>query len=282
MERFVTKYDLLNLVYQDNTLKKTTKAVMQYLVALSDAEKCHPAVATIAGALGVSARTVQRHMRFLEKAGYLQRKSRYYRQEQLTNEYRFVLDFTTDKSTGRAIGKVSKDTLLQMDKEQVIQEGNQIEASDSCGQKKDFLKYIYKLQLKPVQKTLLIYLVHKSNQNAVCYGAIREICRELHISERLLRYSLRVLRQLSFIKIKSGCGKLVVKVDLEQLKLKHSMQEQKSNLKKESGKVQPEIRNRADIKIQEARHERKTKGWWRRKIEFFRNLIQGIRHHFLS
>ena len=35
MERIANKYDLLNQAYADENLKRTTKAVMQYLVALS-------------------------------------------------------------------------------------------------------------------------------------------------------------------------------------------------------------------------------------------------------
>ena len=96
MERFETKYDLLNRVYADTRLKRTTKSLMQYLVAKSDDRSCHPSVAVIAAAIRMSERTVQRHIRELEKFRYLLCICRFYLYEQRTKQYEFVLDVVFD------------------------------------------------------------------------------------------------------------------------------------------------------------------------------------------
>ncbi len=89
MQRFETKYDLLNAAYKDPELKKGTIALLQYLVHKSNREQCFPSVDTIAKALGVCRRTVQYNMRKLERAGYIIRKDRYYNHVQSTNQYVF-------------------------------------------------------------------------------------------------------------------------------------------------------------------------------------------------
>lgn len=56
----INKFDLLNLVYQDNNLKMSSKLIMQYLVYRSSSEgSCFPSVTTMANDLCVSDRTVQ-------------------------------------------------------------------------------------------------------------------------------------------------------------------------------------------------------------------------------
>ena len=94
--RFENKYDLLRQCYQDAEIKRSGKALMQYLVYISNKQHCVPAVNTIAAALSISKRTVQRHMRMLEQRGYIIRKSRYYNHEQLSNEYVFSFGVTTE------------------------------------------------------------------------------------------------------------------------------------------------------------------------------------------
>ena len=91
MQRFETKYDLLNVAYKDERLKKGTISLLQYLVHKSNKEKCFPAVETIAKALNVCKRTVQYNMRKLERTGYIIRKDRWYNHQQLTNQYVFNL-----------------------------------------------------------------------------------------------------------------------------------------------------------------------------------------------
>lgn len=291
MERFITKYDLLNLVYQDDTLRKTTKAVMQYLVALSNQDKCHPAVITIAGALGVSERTVQRHMRHLETAGYLQRKSRFYHQEQLTNEYRFMLDCTTDKSTCRAIGHSIGDTAIQEKIDNQTQPGLR-------DRKIDQLKYIYETQLKPTQRMLLAYLIHKSNQNRLCYGQIKHICHELHISGRLLHRTLQELRQIGLVRIKSCQGNLIVKViatqesiDLESSTIDRAGEQviseelHENEIKRVCDPVKPQQQKgeaKHSIKIQNIIQDIKEVSWWKRKLLQIQKWIREKWSHFLS
>ena len=91
MQRFETKFDLLQEAYKDTGLKKGTIALLQYLVYKSNREECYVSVGTIAAALNVCVRTVQNNMRKLEKAGYVIRKDRWYDHQQLSNRYIFNL-----------------------------------------------------------------------------------------------------------------------------------------------------------------------------------------------
>ena len=159
MERFETKYDLLNQAYKDDRLKRSTKAVMQYLVALSDKTKSHPSVATIARAIGMSDRTVQRHMRLLELYGYLERKSRYYHNEQLTNEYVFnlsVLEADSDRDRREQVEGVMH---------QISSTDLNEKKEEKPYRKKTYLNWIYqKSDLQPAERVLLVYLVHKAER----------------------------------------------------------------------------------------------------------------------
>lgn len=91
MQKFETKYDLLNAAHRDSELKKGCILLLQCLIHRSDKERCFPALETIAKALNVCKRTVQYNMRKLENAGYIIRKDRWYNHQQLTNQYVFNL-----------------------------------------------------------------------------------------------------------------------------------------------------------------------------------------------
>ena len=201
MERFETKYDLLNRVYADTRLKRTTKSLMQYLVAKSDDRSCHPSVAVIAAAIRMSERTVQRHIRELEKYRYLVCRSRFYRNEQLTNQYEFVLD-VVDESDGEKHPGAGFD--IDIFKE--MQEKNQNFI------KMKYLKYLSGTRLSNKECLVLIYFVHKADRDGIAYNNIKKISKELHLSVRLLWKILLELRKKQYLLIKSNAGKLIVKL----------------------------------------------------------------------
>lgn len=220
MERFETKYDLLNKAYQDIRLKRTTKAIMQYLVMKSDEKGCHPSVATIAEAIGRSERTVQRHMRILEHAGYISNSSRFYQQNQLTNQYSFQLDVMDEEHRDIVpIGAGMKEEIAA-EREQSMefdQNGAGCVPSMSCEDqtgitKSKYIQSIYQSQLSAGERMLLIYMIHKANQGGLVYGRIDRICRELHMSRRLLYRTIRRLRQMGAILVKSRHGDILVKL----------------------------------------------------------------------
>lgn len=201
MERFETKYDLLNRAYADIRLKRTTKAVMQYLVIKSDHKSCHPSVETIAAAIKMSERTVQRHMRYLEQYGYIIRRSRYYRMEQLTNQYEFVLDvIDSNQEKAEAIGKnMKKETVYNADL-QPMQKS-----------KAYYIQEAVKTGLTARERLVFIYMIHKANKAGIAYGSLKLIAKQLHMSRRLLYKTLADLRKKGFLQIK-GSGNLIIKI----------------------------------------------------------------------
>lgn len=207
MERFETKYDLLNRVYEDTRLKRTTKALMQYLVAKSDERSCHSSVAAIAKAIRMSERTVQRHMRELEEYGYLVRKARFYRQEQLTNQYEFVLDvMDTHEPQLKRENKSSYPAGISF-KESIPDTQKEIPFH-----KIEYIKSIAGTGLSNKECLVLIYLVHKANQKGITYGSIKAASRNLHISRRLLWKIILELRIKGCLLLKKNKGRFVVKL----------------------------------------------------------------------
>lgn len=204
MERFETKYDLLNRVYADTRLKRTTKSLMQYLVAKSDDKSCHPSVATIAAAIRMSERTVQRHMRELEKYHYLVCRKRFYRNEQLTNQYEFVLDVMDTSDTNM---RPSAD--LGIDYKKYMEDH---EAEKQNLSKIKYIKYISESRLSNKECLVLIYFVHKANQNGIAYSNIKKVSKELHMSARLLWKTILELRAKQYLLLKSNAGKIIVKL----------------------------------------------------------------------
>lgn len=204
MERFETKYDLLNRVYGDTRLKRTTKALMQYLVAKSDGRSCHPSVSAIAKTIRMSERTVQRHMRELEQYGYLVRKARFYRQEQLTNQYEFVLDVmdAPEPQLKRESKSGYPDGISFEDSREEAHPFNKIE----------YIKSIAGTRLSNKECLVLIYLVHKANRKGITYGSIKAASRNLHISQRLLWKIILELRAKGCLMLKNSKGRFMVKL----------------------------------------------------------------------
>lgn len=205
MERFETKYDLLNQAYKDDRLKRSTKAVMQYLVALSDKTKSHPSVATIARAIGMSDRTVQRHMRLLELYGYLERKSRYYHNEQLTNEYVFNLSVlgTDPDRIEQVEGVMHQISYTDLNEKK----------EEKPYRKKTYLNWIYqKSDLQPAERVLLVYLVHKADKYGRIYGSIATICKRLRISKRQFCRVLRTIHDKKLVLIQKHGREVVIQL----------------------------------------------------------------------
>lgn len=228
MERFETKYDLLNRVYADTRLKRTTKSLMQYLVAKSDDKSCHPSVATIAAAIRMSERTVQRHMRELERYNYLVCRKRFYRNEQLTNQYEFVLDVVDDsdltiknKRIGSGMNKLD------------MQKSNNDNVSFN---KMKYIKKIAKTGLSNKECLVLIYFVHKANRNGIAYGQLKAVSRELHISVRLLWKIILELRAEQYLLLKNCKGTVFAKL-LERDVTQEGIKTEKGELYPESGDI---------------------------------------------
>lgn len=223
MERFETKYDLLNRVYGDTRLKRTTKALMQYLVAKSDERSCHPSVAVIAKTIRMSERTVQRHMRELEQYGYLVRKARFYRQEQLTNQYEFVLDVMD-----------APEPQLKRENKSGYPDGISFEESKEENypfNKIEYIKSIAGTGLSNKEYLVLIYLVHKANQKGITYGSIKAASKNLHISQRLLWKIILELRAKGCLMLKKSKGRFMVKlVPLSDCSFQQEEKEEQGNL----------------------------------------------------
>lgn len=276
MERFETKYDLMNRVYKDNRLKRTTKAVMQYLVALSGKEKCNPAVSTIAQAIGMSERTVQRHMRMLEQYGYLERKSRYYRHEQITNEYVFILS-VVNENEAKVLPIGIKET-----ESDILEAGKAAEGIPAHPlRKKDYLKWIYRdnQKLLPAEKVLLTYLVHKANVHGRAYGWINAICHDIRISRRQIRKLLCSIRRKGIVQVKNNQN--TITVQLQPIGEQAAPEEVKEMIP--AKKQDAVIQNNSDYENHIRENIRKGKFF--RRVPFIRKIIQGIQlalYHFLS
>lgn len=279
MERFETKYDLLNRVYEDKRLKRTSKALMQYLVAKSDQLSCHPSVATIAAGIHMSERTVQRHMRQLEQYGYLIRKSRFYRQEQLTNQYDFVLEVMDDSKQWIHIGTGLKD---QCD-HQWPEEHDFI--------KKKYIRQVYRSSLSAKECLVLVYLVHKANTSGIAYGSLQAISRELHMSQRLLWRILLELRAKGCILIKNRRKAVMVKLvpfaDRKESQEEMVCDPQMDRQEIEAAGIYPESKKVCYENSVDDRHEtddqQEQRKWnWKQIIQIAGRILRNILLHFLS
>lgn len=278
MERFETKYDLLNRVYADERLKRTTKALMQYLVAKSDERSCYPSVAAIARAIRMSERTVQRHMRELEQYGYLVRKSRFYRQEQLTNQYEFVLDVmdTSDsKFKQEKIGDCMDKTLAEF-----------YDQKDCSFNKMKYIRSIAKTGLSNKECLVLIYFIHKANRDGITYGSIKAISRELRMSQRLLWKIILQLRSEGFLMLKKRKGSIAVKMqEVSDRKSKRVEGMVSTQLYPESENVYKEKSSLNDPTVKTLKCERKRKSvkkMLRRFIKKIRSQLYRKLRAFLS
>lgn len=192
MQRFETKYDLLNAAYKDSQLKKGAILLLQYLVHKSNKEQCFPAVDTIAAALNVCKRTVQYNMRKLEKAGYIIRKDRWYNHQQLSNQYIFNFGITEDMP-----GKV-RFTDEEYDAINQVSFNN----PDRNIRKISDIQKIYKMDLANREKLLLIYLYHRANKKGIVYDLPEVFMDAVGIRRRSLMHLLHSLRDKGLLKIK--------------------------------------------------------------------------------
>ena len=175
MQKFETKYDLLNAAHRDSELKKGCILLLQCLIHRSDKERCFPAVETIAKALNVCKRTVQYNMRKLENAGYIIRKDRWYNHQQLTNQYVFNLGITED-----VLGQIR---YTDDEKEQIRQisfyiPNDDIYMKNGMNQDKSVpekmnkaaeIMKAYDMELSGREKLLLIYLIHRADKKGIAY-----------------------------------------------------------------------------------------------------------------
>lgn len=242
MQRFETKFDLLQEAYKDTGLKKGTIALLQYLVYKSNREECFVSVGTIAAALNVCVRTVQNNMRKLEKAGYVIRKDRWYDHQQLSNRYLFNLGITEETEGGRmpadkaqAPGEgISEDNVqtprkaeytneekerihLSLDTWKCLEGGGCRNAKDAEPISKTVeLKKIYSMPLKGREKELLVYLIHKADEQGMAYGESEVFMEAVGVGSTTLKKWLKKLQSKSLIKVKGVeiYGKIFILVQL--------------------------------------------------------------------
>lgn len=192
MQRFETKYDLLEAAYIDESLKKGTIALLQYLVYKSNKEQCFPAVDTIAKALNVCKRTVQYNMRKLESAGYIIRKDRWYNHQQLTNQYVFNLGIK-DEMPGKM--KFTEEEYNSLNDSSFI-------IPDKQMHKIDEIQKIYSMKLSAREKLLLIYLYHRANKKGLVYDKPQTFMEAIGVRENTLKRILNLLRKKGLLKVK--------------------------------------------------------------------------------
>ena len=215
MEVFETKFDLLKSAYKDEKLKKSSVGLLQYLVYKSNAEQCFPAVETIAKAMNVCKRTVQYNMRKLEASGYIIRKTRYYNHQQLSNQYIFNLGVKDELQT--------EDKLYtSAEKEELNQCISFFKNEQEISKSKEILK-IYNMRLSKYEKLLLIYLLHKSNKNALVYDEINCCMKAIGVCKITFLHLLKGLRKKGLILIHS---KKINTRDLIIIKLTRSIYEE--------------------------------------------------------
>lgn len=200
IQRFENKFDLLKAAYEDEKLKKSTVALLQYLVHKSNKEQCFPAVETIAKAMNVCKRTVQYNMRKLERAGYIIRKDRYYNHQQLSNQYIFnlgVLDITEGKNKQNIYTDNEKEALNDF----LFTNLGKNPAPD-MDKSKEILK-IYNMNLSKYEKLLLIYLLHKADKYAFVYEDMRTYMKAIGVCRTTFVRLLHGLRKKGLILVKS-------------------------------------------------------------------------------
>lgn len=212
MQKFETKYDLLKAAYNDEKLKKSTVALLQYLVHKSNKEQCFPAVETIAKAMNVCKRTVQYNMRKLEAAGYIIRKDRYYNHQQLSNQYIFNFGIVDeDNRTGKNLYTDSEKEELN---EFLFHNLGKNSAPD-IEKSKEVLK-IYHMNLSKYEKLLLIYLLHKADKYAFVYEEMSTYMKAIGVCRATLVRLLNSLRNKGLILVQS---KQIGKHELITIKL---------------------------------------------------------------
>lgn len=230
IQRFETKFDLLKAAYEDEKLKKSTVALLQYLVHKSNKEQCFPAVETIAKAMNVCKRTVQYNMRKLERAGYIIRKNRYYNHQQLSNQYIFNLGII-DMAEGNK-RNIYTDNEKEALNDFLFTNFGKNSAPD-MDKSKEVLK-IYNMNLSKYEKLLLVYLLHKADKYAFVYEDMNTYMKAIGVCRTTMVRLLNGLRKKGLILVKSmqlGSKELLT------IKLTRSIytnQEEKEDEKKKS------------------------------------------------
>lgn len=249
MQRFETKYDLLNAAYKDTNLKKGTIALLQYLVHKSNKEQCFPAVETIASALNVCKRTVQYNMRKLEKAGYIIRKDRWYNHQQLTNQYVFNLGVTEDISGSQRYSDEEKEKIgdffknIWEDEKVTADSGNQDENNQNRISKAAAILEIYNMPLSSREKLLLIYLFHRADKKGMVYDIPTAFMEAIGVEKVTFVKLLKKLRARNLIRVRyayiSGKKLILVKVTsdlrMEETASTNCNKHEKSICRKKSG-----------------------------------------------
>lgn len=199
IQRFETKFDLLKAAYEDENLKKSTVALLQYLVHKSNKEQCFPAVETIAKAMNVCKRTVQYNMRKLERAGYIIRKDRYYNHQQLSNQYIFNLGII-DMAEGNK-RNIYTDNEKEALNDFLFTNLGKNSAPD-MDKSKEVLK-IYNINLSKYEKLLLVYLLHKADKYAFVYEDMNTYMKAIGVCRTTMVRLLNGLRKKGLILVKS-------------------------------------------------------------------------------
>lgn len=199
MQRFETKFDLLKAAYNDDELKKSAVALLQYLVHKSNKEQCFPAVETIAKAMNVCKRTVQYNMRKLEAAGYIIRKDRYYNHQQLSNQYIFNFGIVDEQKQPRV--NLYSDSEKEELNEFLFNNLGKNSAPD-MKKSKEVIK-IYNMNLSKYEKLLLIYLLHKADKYAFVYEEMGTYMKAIGVCRATLVRLLNGLRKKGLILVKS-------------------------------------------------------------------------------
>lgn len=276
MQRFETKYDLLNAAYKDRQLKKGTILILQYLVHKSNKEQCFPAVETIAKALNVCRRTVQYNMRKLEKAGYIIRKDRWYNHQQLSNQYVFNLGVTED-----APGQ-----MLYTDQEYDFFNDFSFNIPDMQIHKVSEIQKIYSMELTAGEKLLLIYLCHRANKKGMVYDTPQAFMDAIGVRRNTFKRLLNMLRSKGLLKVKYTILRnqdyLIMQLTGNIYQLPEQEEKAAENEHEEAPERNPEsgkdIQNQENHIIENSR----TRKWQTTRNSQIRILISRLKQSFQS
>lgn len=276
MQRFETKYDLLNAAYKDRQLKKGTILILQYLVHKSNKEQCFPAVETIAKALNVCRRTVQYNMRKLEKAGYIIRKDRWYNHQQLSNQYVFNLGVTED-----APGQ-----MLYTDQEYDFFNDFSFNIPDKQMHKVSEIQKIYSMELTAGEKLLLIYLCHRANKKGMVYDTPQAFMDAIGVRRNTFKRLLNMLRSKGLLKVKYTILRnqdyLIMQLTGNIYQLPEQEEKAAENEHEEAPERNPEsgkdIQNQENHIIENSR----TRKWQTTRNSQIRILISRLKQSFQS
>lgn len=276
MQRFETKYDLLNAAYKDRQLKKGTILLLQYLVHKSNKEQCFPAVETIAKALNVCRRIVQYNMRKLEKAGYIIRKDRWYNHQQLTNQYVFNLGVTED-----ALGQ-----MMYTDQEYDFFNDFTFNIPDKQIHKVSEIQKIYSMELTAGEKLLLIYLCHRANKKGMVYDTPQAFMDAIGVRKNTFKRLLNMLRSKGLLKVKHTILRnqdyLVMQLTGNMYQLSEKEEETAENEHKEVPERNPESGNNIQNLQNHIIKNSRTRKWQTVVNSQIRIFISKLKQSFQS